>query len=205
MVSSRKICREYGPALTPKAAPGLCTRVSRAHSPNTSRGTCCGTSSATASAFVAKSEMTTKTMIDQKVADSDLFLCIFFALLAREAEARVRQRIEPIEVDLLPAAVAAPERLGRAIEPAQRLIDVPEEPTLRAREEKRLLALHGVGALIRHVERVRAQIPVGRLQCRTERLAVAAKLFHDALALVEEALFEVRQSLLRHRLLFFSA
>src|SRR5690242_8869804 len=135
MVSSRKICREYGPALTPNAAPGLCTSVSLAQSPNTSRGTCCGTSSATASAFVAKSATTTETMIDQKVVDSDLFLCIFFALLAREAEARVRQCIETIEVDLLATAVAPPKRLRRPVEPAKRFVDVPEESTLRAREE----------------------------------------------------------------------
>src|SRR5674476_528462 len=97
-VRSRKICREYAPALTPNASPGLWTSVSRAHSPNTSRGTCCGTSIATAIAFVTKSATTTPTMIDQKVADSELFLCIFFALLAREAEACVRQRIEADEV-----------------------------------------------------------------------------------------------------------
>src|SRR6476469_145898 len=106
MVSSRKICREYGPALTPNAAPGLCTSVSLAQSPNTSRGTCCGTRSATASAVVAKSAKT-------------------------------------IEVDLLATAVAPPERLRRPVEPAKRFVDVPEESTFRAREEERLLALHG--------------------------------------------------------------
>ena len=66
-------------------------------------------------------------MIDQNVADSELLLCIFFALFAREAEARMGQRIEAIEVDLLAAAVALAERLRRAIEPAQRFVDVPEK------------------------------------------------------------------------------
>src|SRR3712207_5737029 len=83
-------------------------------------------------------------------------LCIFLALLALDAVPRVRQGVEPLVGDVLPAVVALPERLRRAIEPAERLVDVPEEPPLLAREEEGFLALHRVGALVGHVEGVAA-------------------------------------------------
>src|SRR5215213_9891736 len=89
-----------------------------------------------------------------------LRLCIFLALLALDAEAGVRQRVEALEGDVLPAIVTLAEGLGRAVQATQRLIDVPEEPALLAREEKRLLALHRVRALIGHVEGVAAQVAV---------------------------------------------
>src|SRR5215213_11856579 len=117
-----------------------------------------------------------------------LLLSIFLALLARDAVARVRQRVEPLEGDLLAAAVAAAEGLRRAVEAAQRLVDVPEEAPFLAREQERLLALHRVGSLIRHVERIAAQIAVGLLRRRSERLAIAPQLLHGAAPLFHEPL-----------------
>ena len=93
-----------------------------------------------------------------------------------------------------------PNCLGSAVEPAQRLVDVPEEAALLAREEERLLALHGVGALVGHVERIGREIAVGRLRRGVERLAVLAELLEHAAALIEQTLLEVRQQLLAHRL-----
>ena len=62
-----------------------------------------------------------------RTASALLRLCIFLALLALDAVARVRQRVEPLEGDVVAAVVALAERLGRAVQPAQRLVDVPEE------------------------------------------------------------------------------
>ena len=67
---------------------------------------------------------------------------------------------------VMPAAVDSP------VQPAQRLVDVPEEAPLLAGEEERLLALHGVGALIGHVEGIGRKIAVGRLQGCIEGLVV---------------------------------
>src|SRR5688572_10655015 len=100
---------------------------------------------------------TTATMTLQKSGALALLLSIFLTLLAGDAQARVRQRVEPVEIDVLAAAVALPERLGRAVQAAERLIDVPEEPPLLRGEKERLLALHRIGPLVGHVERVRAQ------------------------------------------------
>src|SRR5919206_4612314 len=83
---------------------------------------------------------------------------IFLLLLARDAEPRVRQGVQAVVVDLLAATVTLAEGLRRAIEPPQGLVDVPEEAPLLTREQERLLPLHRVGALVRHVERVRAQV-----------------------------------------------
>src|SRR5688572_32894801 len=99
-------------------------------------------------------------MTPQKRKALGLLLSIFLTLLAGDAQARVRQRVEPVVIDVLTAAVALAERLRRAVQPAQRLVDVPEEPPFLAREQERLLALHGVGPLIGHVEGVRAQVAV---------------------------------------------
>src|SRR6185503_11716547 len=90
-----------------------------------------------------------------------LFLGIFLALLALDAIAGVRQRVESLERDLVAAVVTLSERLWRPVESAERLIDEPQEPAFLAGEQERLLALHGVRALVRHVERVRAQVAVG--------------------------------------------
>src|SRR5688500_15363524 len=101
----------------------------------------------------------------QKRAGSGLALAaIFLFLLAGDAQARMRKRIESVEVDVVAAGVAFSKRLGRPIETPKRFIDVPEEPAFLAREEERLLALHGIGALIGHVERIGAQISIRALQ-----------------------------------------
>src|SRR5688500_4891254 len=129
-----------------------------------------------------------------------LLLSIFLALLARNAVASVRQRVEPLEGDLLAAAVAAAEGLGGAVQPAQRLVDVPEEAPLLAREEERLLALHRVRALVGHVEGVAAQLTGRALRRGPEGLVVVTELLEHAAALLLEALLEVRELLLRERL-----
>src|ERR1039458_3374265 len=114
----------------------------------------------TATIFVNASTIITDAATPKKRRGFGLLLAIFFALLALDAEAGVRQRVETLEPDLAAALVTPSERLGRAVEAAQRFVDVPEEASLLAREEKRLLALHGVGALVGHVERVRRQVAV---------------------------------------------
>jgi len=132
-------------------------------------------------------------------------LSIFLTLLAGYAQPGMRQRVETIEVDFPTTRLALPEYLRRLIEPAERLINVPEEPPLLAGEEKCLFAFHGVGALIRHVERVRAQVAVRRLRRGVEGLGVVAELLEDAAALLEQSLLEVGQLLLGHRLALFYA
>ncbi len=99
------------------------------------------------------------------------------------------------------ALVAVPELVGRAVEPAQRLVHVPEVAALLRGEEELLLPLHGVGALIGHVERVGRQVAVGRLERRVERLVVIAELLHDAGPLLQEPLLQMRQLLLVHSLI----
>src|SRR5690606_29840654 len=89
---------------------------------------------------------------------------ILFLFLAGDAEPRVRQRIEPLEIDLGAALVTVPEFLRRAVEPAERLVHMPEIAAFLRGEQELLLPLHRVGALIGHMERVRRQIAVGRLQ-----------------------------------------
>src|SRR5438270_8674194 len=102
----------------------------------------------TANVLVTMSLATTAVRIGQK-SRAFLSLSIFFALLALDAIPRVRQRIEPLECDVLATIVALPERLGRLVQPPQRLIDMPQEPAFLTREEKRFLPLHRVGSLIR--------------------------------------------------------
>src|SRR4051812_25807798 len=114
-------------------------------------------SALTANAFDATSLATTASRMGQKTTAFELLLRIFLALLALDAVPRVRQRVQALECDVLAAVVTFPEGLGRFVQPAQRLIDVPEEPSFLAREQERLFALHGVGALIRHMERIGAQ------------------------------------------------
>src|SRR5438034_11070983 len=63
-------------------------------------------------------------------------------------------------------------------------------------EQEGLLALHGVGALIRHVERVAREVAVGRLQAGVEGLVVVAELLHHPSALLVETLLQVGQLLL---------
>jgi hypothetical protein len=77
---------------------------------------------------------------------------------------------------------------------------VPEEPTLLAREEERLLALHGVGALVRHVEGVRGELAEAAVWVLPNVSPWWPELLEHALALLEQALLEVGELLLRHRL-----
>src|SRR5687767_1233898 len=120
---------------------------------------CCGDRFATASTFVTTSSATTVASTPQKRAGLGLALSIFFALLALDAVPRVRKRVEALERDFLTAVVAFAEGLRRPIKAAQCLIDVPEKTSFLACEQKGLFSLHGVGALVGHVERVRAEIP----------------------------------------------
>src|SRR5215207_7620789 len=89
-----------------------------------------------------------------------LLLSIFLALLARDAVARVGQRVQPLEGDVLATVVALAEGLGRLVQPPERLVDVPEEASLLAGEQERLLPLHGIRPLVGHVERVGAEVAV---------------------------------------------
>src|SRR5580698_2883206 len=159
-VSARNTHRENGPTYSPNAAPGLNTSVKRTVSPSTGCGSCRGTSSDTATSFVATSSATTVANVPQNRRPLPLFLSIFLALLARDAVPRVWQRVETVKRDVLAALVAPAKRLRRPIQPAQGFIDMPQEPPFLAGEQERLLPLHGVRALVGHVERIRAQIAV---------------------------------------------
>src|ERR1700694_4682300 len=153
----------------------------------------------TAIAFVTTSSAATSAITAQKRV-ALLRLCIFLALLALNAVAGMRKRVEPLERDVVAAVVALPEGLRRAIQAAQRLVDVPEETPFLAREQERLLALHRVGALIRHVERIAAEIAVSFLRRGTECLVVVTQLLQHALPLLEQSFLEVLELLLGHRL-----
>src|SRR5215467_13548507 len=198
IVSAMKIQREYCPTCRPKAAPGLYTSVKRSHSPYTSCGIRSGTRCVRASALVQKSTVATSTRTGQNT--PELLLCIFLTLLAVDAVARVRQRIEAIERDLVAALVTPAEGFRRPVESPQRLVDVPQEPAFLTREQERLLALHSVGSLISHVERVAAQVAVGGLRRGAERFVGAAEFFEHTLALVEKTLLEMLKHLLVHAL-----
>src|SRR5207237_1203769 len=115
-------------------------------------------------------------------------LAIFLLGLALDAEPRMGQRVEPLEQDVLPALLALTELLRRLIQPPQGLVDVPEIAALLRGEQERFLALHGVGALVRHVERVAREVAVRRLQARVEGLAVIAELLHHPGALLGQSL-----------------
>src|SRR6185369_12138018 len=105
-----------------------------------------------------------------------------------DAIPRVRQRIESLERDLVSTGMALPEGLRRAVQPAERLIDMPEEASLLAREEERLLAFHGVGALVSHVEGVAAEVPIRCLHGRAERLIRAPELLQHPPTLLQQTL-----------------
>src|SRR5438094_1762361 len=128
-----------------------------------------------------------------------LLLRIFLALLAVDAITRMGQRVESLESDLLTTIVTLAEDVRVAVKPPQRLVDVPEEAPLLAREEKRLLALHRIGTLIRHVEGIAAQIAVRRLRCVAERLVGATELLQHPTPLLQQSLLEMLKVLLRHR------
>src|SRR5690242_15179530 len=121
---------------------------------------------------------------------------IFFLRLAADAQPCVRQRIEPLEPDLLATLLALAKLVRRLVQPPQGLVHVPEVAALLRSEQERLLALHGIRALIGHVEGVAREVAVGRLQARVEGLIVVAELLHYSSALLQQPLFQVGELLL---------
>ena len=97
-----------------------------------------------------------------------------------------------------PQLSQVPNFSGVVVEAAERLVDVPEVPALLGRHQELLFPLHGVGALVGHVEGVGAQVAIGALQRRVEGLVVVAEFLHDPGALLDQSLLEVRQLLLVH-------
>src|SRR2546427_10698973 len=81
-------------------------------------------------------------------------LSILFLRLALNAQAGVRQRVESIEADFLAALLALPELVRILVQAPQRLVHVPQVAALLRSEQERLFALHRIGALVRHVERI---------------------------------------------------
>src|SRR5262245_11883447 len=79
-------------------------------------------------------------------------LAIFLFLLAGDAETRVGERVEPLEVYLLSALMAVPELVRAPVHPPERLVHVPKVAAFLRREQELFLPLHRVGALVGHVE-----------------------------------------------------
>src|SRR5690606_28878432 len=144
------------------------------------------------------STSTTSSTLQKSMLFQLLLLVIFLALLAVNAVSCVRQRVEPLERHVLPARVTLAEGRGALVESSQRLVYVPEEASLLAGEEESLFPLHGIGALIGHVERVRAQIAVRRLGRVEKRLLMVAEFLQNPTALLHESLLEVSDHLLGH-------
>src|SRR2546425_363510 len=165
----------------PNAAPGLYTSCRVTQSPMTRTGT--RESVATASSLVTKSSTTTPEATVQNNFRLPA-LSIFLLGLALDAETGVGQRVQPLEPDVVAALVALAEFLRRFVQPSQSFVHVPEVSALLGREEKLLLPLHGVGALVRHVEGVGRQVAVGALQRRAERLVIVAQLLQHSSALL---------------------
>src|SRR5664279_4485943 len=73
-------------------------------------------------------------------------LGILFLFLARDAEARVGEGVEPLGIDRRTTLVTVTELVGLVVQPAQRFVDVPEiAPFLRG-EQELLFPFHGVRA-----------------------------------------------------------
>src|SRR5690242_6380982 len=154
-----------------------------------------GASHPSARILVTRSATTTAAAVPQNSRRSAP-LAIFFLRLALDAQPGVRQRIEPLEQDVVPALLALAELLWRLIQSAQGLIHVPEIAAFLRGEEERLLPLHGVGALVRHVEGIAREVAVRGLEARVEGFVVIPELLHHPGALLEQALLEVGQLLL---------
>src|SRR5207245_7560634 len=116
--------------------------------------------------------------------------------LALDAQPGVRHGVEAIEPDVFTALLAATESLGRLVEAPQGLIHVPKVAAFLGGEQERLFALHRVGTLVGHVERVAREVAVGRLEARVEGLAIMAELLHHALPLLPQSLLAVGELLL---------
>src|SRR5215813_6197880 len=112
-VNTMNIHREYTPTCSPNAAPGLCTSVNRIQSPKTARGNPSNCRRLAAIAFVQKSIAVTSTSTGQNT--PALLLRIFLALFAVDAVASMRERIEPLERNLVTALMTLPEVLGIAV------------------------------------------------------------------------------------------
>src|SRR4029079_9984315 len=97
---------------------------------------CSSVSRFTANAFVQKSTVVTRTSTGQK--SPELLLCIFLTLLAIDAIARVRERGASLVSALITALMSTTEGVGGTIQTPQGFVDVPEETSFLAREEKRL-------------------------------------------------------------------
>src|SRR5687767_92881 len=94
----------------PNDAPGLYASVSCTQSPSTSCGTYSGTRCVTASDLVVTSSARTARSRAQNRAALGLLLPIFLALLVLDAQARMWERVESVEIDVLPALLALAER-----------------------------------------------------------------------------------------------
>src|SRR5687767_1405801 len=149
-------------------------------------------------ALVRKSVRTTVTRTDQNSGVLALPLCIFLTLLAVNAVTRVGKRVQTIVGNILAAVVTLSERFGRAIKPSQCFVEMPQKPAFLAGEKKSFLALHRIGSLIRHVERVRAEVAVCALRRRPESFVIMPELLQHSPALLEKPLLEVVEILLRH-------
>src|SRR5690606_20021096 len=162
----------------------------------------CGTrkgSSRTASHLVAMSSTRTPTRTPQnRLAFRLLLLVIFLALFAVDAVTCVRQGIQALEGNVLSAGMTLSERLRALVQPAKCLVYVPEKATFLAGKEESLFAFHGIRTLVRHVERVRAQITIRRLRCVGESLLVIIQFLEHTIPLFHESLLEVRNQLLGH-------
>src|SRR6266478_1068657 len=144
----------------------------------------CRASRDSARSLVTRSATTTAPAVVQNSRRSAAFP-IFFLRFALDAQSGVRQRVQSLEADLVAALLALAEFLRPLKQPPQRLVHVPEVAPLLRGEQERLLALHGVGALIGHMKRVAREVPIGRLQARVEGLVVIAELLHHPGALLE--------------------
>src|SRR5260221_10717163 len=108
--------------------------------------------------FVTKSRTMVRRIVLQKMRRSRPLagpiaslanLCLLFT---GDTEPRVRQGVEPLEIDLGAALVTVPEFLRTTVEPAERFVHVPQIAAFLRGEEELLLPLHRIGPLIGHVE-----------------------------------------------------
>ena len=92
--------------------------------------------------------------------------------------------------------MAEAELVGLLVEAAQRFFDAIEVAAFLAGEEQHLLALHGVGAEIRHVIRVGIHVGVLRIGGLLGELVELAERAQRALALAQQPLLKVLDLLL---------
>src|SRR2546430_7195012 len=104
------------------------------------------------------------------------------------------QRVESLESDLFAALLALAEFLRRLEQAPQGLVHVPEVAPFLRGEQEGLLALHGVGALIRHVERVAREVAVGRDRKSTRLNSSHSQISYAVFCLKKKKLQYVRVS-----------